>query len=359
MTRRLLLALLLLCLGSLSLSAQGSHAYWRIFIPTFAAGGNIPVIDLIEFHDSGGSVIATTGGTATASSAQGGGPASNAFDGSVNGSWWICNSGTPPGWIQYQFASPQAVSYVYVYQRQNFNSQLPIDVLLQSSDDGITYTTVYSCYGNWNPGNSGTANQGMLCNSSTQAPASPAIYYRWNITSTDGGSLSTVSGMDLFDVNNNPIATTTLSGQADATDGGGNGGPSLPFFKGTSGAANVFWADHTTPTSGSPNWIQYRWASMVSIRSFKMQARGGFGQDPLNFSIQYSLDGSTFHILQSYVAASWSTNPQTFSVPAVPGGMAPAVYGNNRGPLRDPVQAHKCSAEGCLYGFLRDLPTFR
>src|SRR4051794_22558519 len=120
-----------------------AHAYWRINV-TRAISTVAGIADWAMF-DGTGTPIATTGGTASASSSFGSLLPANAFD-SNQATYWLSN-GAYPQWLQYQFASPvDVVSFSLTSPATgSFNDyKTPIDFSLRYSDDGSTWTTVYN-----------------------------------------------------------------------------------------------------------------------------------------------------------------------------------------------------------------------
>lgn len=121
-----------------------AHTYWRINITANGTSG-APTLATLEFHTKVGGTQAATGGTAIASGTDGtGDTAANAFD--TDGSTkWMGN--TPnTGWLGYQFPAPVTVAEVAITNRSDFSyyDAAPHAFDVQSSDDGTTWTTVWS-----------------------------------------------------------------------------------------------------------------------------------------------------------------------------------------------------------------------
>lgn len=125
-------------------------AYWRIAILSIA---NAPIstssssfAEMAYRSTPGGSNIAT-GGTATASTQFSGAyPASNAFDGNP-ATIWNSSVGFAAGWVRYQFPSPVSIAEVTLTARTDTNygvSQTPNSFRIESSPDGVTWTTEWT-----------------------------------------------------------------------------------------------------------------------------------------------------------------------------------------------------------------------
>lgn len=122
------------------------HKYWRVYV-TAAAGGHGSMVEL-EFLDGLGVRRDLTGGTPIQSSNYPGHEAYRAFDGVVSGdSSWAANNPTPPMWLGYQHAVPVVVDAVRITARQAYTTQSPNDFIVQSSDDGVSWTDEWSVTG--------------------------------------------------------------------------------------------------------------------------------------------------------------------------------------------------------------------
>lgn len=122
------------------------HKYWRVYV-TAAAGGYGSMVEL-EFLDGLGVRCDLAGGTPIKSSELSGHEAYRAFDGVVSGnSPWAPNNGTPPMWLGYQHAAAVAVNSVRITARSTYLTQSPNDFIVQSSDDGVSWTDEWSVTG--------------------------------------------------------------------------------------------------------------------------------------------------------------------------------------------------------------------
>src|SRR5690606_29733647 len=119
--------------------AYGSHPHWRILISDNWGNGSITLVPELEFLDGSGSVIAATGGTASAS--HGSGTAGSAFDNDGSTSW---NSGSAVAdqWLRYSYATAKPVEGVRFKAGTVTNrTAFPRRCQLQHSDDGSSWTT--------------------------------------------------------------------------------------------------------------------------------------------------------------------------------------------------------------------------
>ena len=302
-------------------SAFAQHAYWRVNMTTGGGGGAaLAAIDLIAFFDSGNTLIPTTGGTASASSTNGGFVPGNAFDGTINNSWWVSSvdPAVTPQWIQYQFSSPVSVDHFTYAPRQSFASQWPTDVNLQYSDDGVNFTYVYYFYGLGFPGNNGGSapNQYWSLSSSNASPTL-VVAYRILITSTDGVAYTSISHVEFTNCTGSPITTTLLaapSSSVQSINSNSTGGGMNAF---DTYVATKAWDSYGVPSGGSPQWLEYIFGGLTPISQVIITPRnaGSETQGPHNFSVQSSPDGTNWTTLNSFTAATWvAGTAQTFTV---------------------------------------------
>lgn len=123
----------------------GAHTFWRVLCA--AADDNAYcVVSEVEFNG-----VQATGGTATASSIYGAWTAAAAFDGVKNTAAGWCTAtgaGAAGAWIAYEYASALHVNSVSIYAGSPGNQQhSPRDFFVQSSNDGVAWTTEWSVTG--------------------------------------------------------------------------------------------------------------------------------------------------------------------------------------------------------------------
>lgn len=126
-----------------------TYQYWRLSFngPTNGAGTNVVSIAEWKFFDGSDTQVATSGGTASASTTLSGTSAANAFDGNTSTLWASTaqpSSGSPQ-WLQYQFSSAITASFISLTITGDVNfwfKQAPTAFLIQGSPDGTTWTTI-------------------------------------------------------------------------------------------------------------------------------------------------------------------------------------------------------------------------
>ena len=130
---------------SIFASLQGvpptAQPYWRLNTtnPDDPTQTSIAVA-LLSLHTSYGGSQAATGGTATASTTNGGNVAGNAFDTDASTYW---QSTAVPAQLQYQFASSVSiVEYAITARNDTSYKQVPGYFTLESSPDGTTWTVI-------------------------------------------------------------------------------------------------------------------------------------------------------------------------------------------------------------------------
>lgn len=305
----------LLALALFAAPLYGQHAYWRLYITR----GSTSAISIAEwqFYDNTSTLIPTTGGTVTACA--GTTSPANAFD--ANPSTFSFTNGTIPCWWQYQFASAVSPVSWTLTNRGSFPDQTPTDIQIQYSDNGSAYTAAYYFYGlAWYT----SAQSTLTLSSSTAAPASIGVSWRILVTNDTAGQSTSVADLILYNASNVAYATSlyaALCSTAIQSDAGYTDSPGKAFYglNPAGGSNNPYWASINTPTTGSPEWLGYRFASSsVYPSTFSITARvGSVTQAPHTFSLQSSTDEVTWTTLESYTAAAWTTNSQvqTFTTP--------------------------------------------
>ena len=115
------------------------YRYWRIYITDSSSASNLVSLYEAEMRATVGGADQCTGGTATASHADG--DAYKLFDDN-SGTYWINGSPGEDTWFQYDFGSGNAVEVAEIAMVPRYgSSQTPTDFSLQYSDNGTDYTT--------------------------------------------------------------------------------------------------------------------------------------------------------------------------------------------------------------------------
>lgn len=298
---------------------MAAHAYWRINV-TAAPTGYVGIAEW-KLFDSTSTQIPTTGGTASASTAYPGQPASNAFDGNAS-TFWLTN-GSAPHFLAYQFASAVDVASISIQNAaagSGNDQHTAQDFTLDYSDNGSTWTTLYTYKGaGW-----GSGGRTITFNAANVAVAAPNISWRLLITGTAGSAVS-ITDWKLFDAGSTQFATTTYSATASSTYTGQAFPPYLAF----DGLNTTYWSSNAAPTVPSPQWLRYDFAGSTPVASVSIQTRndGNYNQGPTTFQVQYSLDnGSTWTTGGTYTASTWTSAGQTQTFSGVVG--PPTARGN-------------------------------
>lgn len=132
------------------------------------------------------------------------------------------------------------------------------------------------------------------------------LYWRLLIQGNAGGAAVSIEELQMFDASGTSLCT---GGTASASS----------TFSPTYAASMAFDANFTTfwnnnsivPTVGSPEWLQYQFASAVDVASFRIVCRENTPtQAPKNFILQYSDTGSAWTSATSAFNPTWVTPTQ-------------------------------------------------
>lgn len=160
-------------------------------------------------------------GTASASSAFSGEPASNAFD-SNPATVWDTN-GTSSGWLQNQLTGAYVAIQYAIRRRDDIPTRMPKDWTFKGSNDGSTWTTLDTQTGITWP----TAGETKVF---TFSNSTAYTYYRLDVTANNGDTYLSVADMYIVTLNDtsgnahhgllfgNPAAGTSLLA-SDTADG--------------------------------------------------------------------------------------------------------------------------------------------
>lgn len=144
------------------------------------------------------------------------------------------------------------------------------------------------------------------------------LYWRLYVTATETGAYCAICELEMFDA----AGTSLCTGGTASASSVGFGFPADQAFDGNFAQASNFWhSNNPTPSSGSPDWLRYQFASPVAVATVKITPRGGTGYAPKAFKVQYSDDGSTWTDAASYSFASWlDQKTRSFPVATPPAG---------------------------------------
>lgn len=120
---------------------MAAHTYWRINASANDGDTSFLAIAEVQMHVTIGGADQCTGGTASASSADGTTPASNAFDDSST-TRWSTPSGTLTGWLAYNFTAGVDVVEYSIQAHPSVPARSPSTWSFEYSDDGSSWTPV-------------------------------------------------------------------------------------------------------------------------------------------------------------------------------------------------------------------------
>jgi F5/8 type C domain len=249
------------------------HRYWRVFVNSNNGDAFTGILEL-EMHESLYGPNVCTGGTASASSAESGYPASSAFDSSLIDGWtanfsgWAGSTGTNQ-WIAYDFGAgnDKAIKAITITSRGGntyFSGQAPNTFEIQWSNDGSTWTTYFSESGiTWTTDPVQKFSHPSAISVHTGSPHGSHRYWRlhtlWADTAVSAGEVEmrgTPSGSDL-----------ATGGTATASSD----------FSGSFNAPKAFDNSFTTLWSAASSrvaaWLQYDFGSAVSLAEVTLRSR--------------------------------------------------------------------------------------
>ena len=269
---------------------MAAHRYWRIYITNHAGFNNYLDISEIELRTSIGGADATGTGTAMASSAGSGYPASSAFDNTTSTTWFTDLGSNPlPQWIGYDFGAGNAKDIVEFSTTCWASAENPTCFQLQYSDDNVTWTTLYDIQGevNWSNGETRVFHSGTFTGVAAKA------LWRIRSTSVNGGTVFGLSELAMSDASGvvtsggTPYASSVAEGLVSY------------LFNG------AFGPDHWNGSTPA-EWVAYKFSSPKDIISVTPSARNDTpynNQAPKDFVVEY-WDGTSFQPAFSVTGAS-------------------------------------------------------
>jgi hypothetical protein len=297
---------------------MAAHSYWRLAV--FAPTTSLISIDELEFYDSSGTSLLSTGGTASASSTQSANLPGNAFDSSGTTAWrsGVFPTADAPQWLAFHFTTPVDVAAIRTQiGSASTTIEAPTDFVIQRSDDGIAWVAASSEFASvpWNNGLPTFGGQFVWSFATTPPPA--GYYANWRILihntqagASNGGPI--VAELAFRETLGGPTATTTL--------------PQYAFWSdqraGDYAGARVFDGDVTrrwVSDTLQGNWIGYNFPAPKFIAELAITAgaTGLFGsaheyeRAPTVFDVQGSNDGITWVTVKSLTAQPWTGGNQT------------------------------------------------
>lgn len=142
---------------------MAAHLHWRLYITALNTATAVDIGE-VEMRSTAGGSNLCSGGTASSNNTLTGQSPANAFDGSLSTSWQTFSFPAIPGpWLRYSFASAVDIVQVVIKATSGPSySYAPKACDIQWSDDGTTWTTLFSAEGMaaWTSGSSYTATLG-------------------------------------------------------------------------------------------------------------------------------------------------------------------------------------------------------
>lgn len=254
-----------------------SHRYWRIYISANNGGTNTSLNE-IEFYDAILGKNIATGGTPSASSSVFGYAPDAAFDGITYNGW---STTAMPVWIKYDFGSAKTIGGFGFHIGGSGGTEAPKDFELQWSDDNSTWTT-YISKTNETGYTAGEFRRYYVSAlpSYTGSPWGSHSYWRIFVRSAN----SDYAGLTEFELRPSPGGEDQASGGTASASG---------IYSGSFVASNAFDNNMSTfwiGSSTSYNWLQYSFASPVSVGEVLIQSRtdGNPQNTPSLWAIQFA-----------------------------------------------------------------------
>lgn len=126
-----------------------------------------------------------------------------------------------------------------------------------------------------------------------------ATHVYWRLLVTDAASSYVkISEMRMYDSSGTSLCTGGTASASSNFSG-------LPPANAFDIDDTTYWHSNAIPTSGSPQWLQYQFASAVDVATFAVEAALSAG--PTACKLQYSDNGSTWTDATSALTPSWAT----------------------------------------------------
>lgn len=278
-------------------SPLSAHRYWRVHVTATAGGSTCAIVEL-EMYEAEFGPNVCSGGTPSASSVVTAAvpfTAARAFDGSLadgqsssaNQDLWA--GSTSNEWLAYDFGAgnSRAIIGIGMHGRQNaFTSQNPTAFTVEYSDDGTNWFSAWSVSGlSWAAREfKRSINPSYTTTSYTGSPWGTHLYWRLAIQSSQDDS--TPPALAEIEMHGTPAgADQCNSGTASASS----------TYSSSFLASNGFDNNNSTLWSAASGafdaqWIQYQFASAVSVAELKLTARNdtAVNTSPLAFALRYS-----------------------------------------------------------------------
>lgn len=294
-------------LAQLSMTAEDVVDLALAFVD--AESSTVPVKEITTAATMASAIVTTRNAISDAEAG------SMVFDGNVETKWLDHNNwkGAPsvvdPSWLQVQFATPQAVSSLFITSANDSPSRDPENFNLQASNDGVTWVTLAQFIGE-------TFDERFERKEFRFSNGLEFSYYRLNITKNKGddtlmqiAEVSFVGPIYTSADHTDPVGTATVTarnfiGEAEA--------PAMAFDNNV----NTKWLDHNNwkgaPTAADPSWVTVVLPEPKAVGTLVLtSADDAEARDPENFELQASPDGGvTWLSLASWVGESFDSRLQ-------------------------------------------------
>jgi hypothetical protein len=303
---------------------EQTHRYWGIrFNANSVAGSSLGYGDC-SFHavDGGpnlaaGKVLQTTGQFLFSQN--------NAFDGMIgdrangNGTYDGVNhnvahsNATFPviDYVDFGAGAPVAVNqFRLVAADTAYLALMPGNFDIVCSDDALTWTTAWSVTGqtDWTQAEIRTFTNPQYSRPSYTGSKYGAHKY-WRLVLFGVGTVATNNAYSMAELQ----MRATPTGANQCMGGSASAGQTWPEFTPAmafDGNANTAWGSTSVTLS---NWLQYTFPSPVSVGAVAITARNdgaGYGQTPVNFTVEFSDDGTNWHLGWHVLTTNWALGEQ-------------------------------------------------
>lgn len=288
--------------------------YWRLDFELPAAG-NIEIYE-IEMRATNGGADQCNGGTASASSAVGTRPASNAFDNNTTSTarWVSNNAATTSHWIRYQFATPVEVVEFALWPAAIGTIPAGTTVKLSYSNDGTNWTVAMvpkRMVSHWV-----TAGYHVF----RTVGADTKSYWRINFSEAQSGVSVNVVEMELHSA----IGGADLT-NVDSVIAANNYIVTNDPYRGFDNSDSTHWV-----SSSLPAFLGQRFVADTDIVEYVLRAGAITYEPPRAWVLEYSGDGITWTVADTRSGEpDWPIiESRTYLV----GGGGAAVAGNIKPP---------------------------
>lgn len=288
-------------------ASSGVHQYWRVYCTNNNGGSAVNIAQVI-FLDAYGVQVATSGGTVIKSSETVTNEAYYVFDGTPLANSWLASTAANE-WVGYNFPSQVAIAGVTIWgPNSGIITRCPKDMLLQYSDDGAAWTTLFAFHF-----------YGPVFNTGRTFPLatpSPGYHYQWRLDCADNNGGASYIIVDNIEFRATAGGADQTAGMSSASYGGNSsgrvtyssdmpGGEAYNAF----GGAGPWWESNGTTNQ----WDGAIFPTPVRVQEVAvLSASGQANRAPQNMSLSYSDDGVTWVKKTTFAAQTgWAAGGET------------------------------------------------